>query len=194
MKMPLLLLYDFLLVCFCVCFSCFVLWKRPSAVLAIAILDWRAISRNFPNLHAFVIYLISRCCFMYWTWVKKIGVPSTVKMTPNSRIVFQEYFSLYAGLFGQPKVICRYSLLRLHFSTQQSISCFPPLYDKSTKAQGSSFTSGRGLKICAVHHYGPFYLNIQAKWLYRFLLRYDSAVICLNVNFDTGIHTLNISL
>lgn len=88
------------------CFICFVLWKQPSAVLAIAILDWSAISRCFPNLHAFVIYLISRCYFMYWAWVK-IGVPSTVKMTPNRRIVFQEYFSLYAGLFGQPKVIRR---------------------------------------------------------------------------------------
>lgn len=92
--------------CVFVCFICFVSSKQPSAVLAIAILDWRAISRYFLNLHAFVIYLISRCCFMYWAWVK-IGVLSTVKMTPNRRIVFQEYFSPHAGLFGQPKVIRR---------------------------------------------------------------------------------------
>lgn len=81
-------------------YFCFVKMAKCSAGYS------QAISRYSPNLHAVVRFLIPRCCFMYWTWVK-IGVPSTVKMTPNRRIVFQEYFSLYAGLFGQPKVIWR---------------------------------------------------------------------------------------
>lgn len=78
------------------------------------------------------------------------------------------------GFLGQPKVIQRSPSWDYIFSTRQSISCFPPLSDKSTKAQGSSFTPGRGLKICAAHHYGPLYLNIQAEWIralhHRFLI------------------------
>lgn len=73
-----------------------------------------------------------------------------MKTTPSRRFVFQEYFSLYAGLFwtaqGDPEI----SPLRLRFSTRQSISRFTPLYDKSTKTQGSSFTPVRSLKIGAI--------------------------------------------
>lgn len=103
MKMPLLLSYDFLLVCFCVCFSCFVLWKRPSAVLAIAILDWRAISRKFPNLHAFVIYLISRCCFMYWAWVKKMVFRAQWKWLPIVELFSRSISHFMPGFLDSPR-------------------------------------------------------------------------------------------
>ncbi len=143
----------------CFCVFCFVKMAKCSAGYS------QAISRYSPNLHAVVLFLIPRCCFMYWTWVK-IGVPSTVKMTPNRRIVFQEYFSLYAGLFGQPKVIRRSASWDYIFPPGNLSPVFLHCMIKAPKAQGSSFTSSRSLKICATYHYGPFYLNILAKWIW----------------------------
>ncbi len=138
---------------------CFVKMAKCSAGYS------QAISRYSPNLHAVVLFLIPRCCFMYRTWVK-IGVPSTVKMTPNRRIVFQEYFSLYARLFGQPKVIRRSASWDYIFPPGNLSPVFLHCMIKAPKAQGSSFTSSRSLKICAAYHYGPFYLNILAKWIW----------------------------
>lgn len=166
----------------CVLFV-FVSSKQPSAVLAIAILDWRAISRYFPNLHAFVIYLISRCCFMYWAWVK-IGVPSTVKMTPNRRIVFQEYFSPYPGLLGQPKVIRRSPSWDYIFPPSNLSPVFLHCMIKAPKLRGHLSL------LVEAWRYVQRTIIGHSTWISRlndYIVTCWDMTICVNVNFDTGI-------
>lgn len=117
-----------------------------------------------------------------------------LKRLPVGDLFSRSISHFMPGLFwtaqGDPEI----SLLRLRFSTWQSISHFTPLYDKSTKTQGSSFTPVRSLKICAIILAERIQTLLRTECILppcRFLLAVLVEIgICVNVNFDTGIFGL----
>lgn len=120
---------------------------------------------------------------MYWAWVK-IGVPSTVKMTPNRRIVFQEYFSPYPGLLGQPKVIRRSPSWDYIFPPSNLSPVFLHCMIKAPKLRGHLSL------LVEAWRYVQRTIIGHSTWISRlndYIVTYWDMTICVNVNFDTGI-------